>query len=418
MSQWWAETIQLCRAIVGQHDCVVAGDMNASVGTVLSNCVSTAGAEVEDAAGAHFHQLLQERVVWAPSTFPQHHSGQHWTYTQKRNGRNTRPDFVAIPQSWRTGAVSSLVLPQIHAGQAAPDHYAVVVTVKVALVSSDMQPSLSLPPRRRYDEDAIRLPANRDKVRQIIATMPEVAWHTSAHEHAELAVRHLQAQLEQAFPLQGQRKAKRHSFLTDATWQLHTYVARLRRACANCRRQLDQHVLAAAFRTWQSVRIAVAFADFCFTPWKAQTHRGHALYCWQLSRANAELRAACAGDRARHLADCAARANAGQDREAYQAVRRLLGQKRKKPFAPGVLPCLLRVDGAECETPDEVAARWKQHFGDLEAGTIAPPCRILAACQASSARDWPLPDSSPDCSPASLCLCFSSFVSWAKRELV
>ena len=391
VAQWWTETLQLCRDHVGQHECVIAGDMNASVGTVVSDNVSSFGEEVEDTAGTFLHQLLQEREAWLPSTYEQHHSGQHWTYTQKRNGRNTRPDFVAIPHRWRTGEVLSRVMPQIHAGQLAPDHCAVVVTTRAALACANAQPDMATAPRRRYDEHAISLPANREVVRQIIATMPDVDWHTSAHEHAAIAVRHLQEQLEQAFPLQGQRKAKKHSFLTDATWHLHAYVARLRRACANCRRQLDRHVLAAAFRTWRALHAAVAFADFCFTPWKTQAHRGHAYYCQQLYKATLELRAACNRDRARHLEDCAARANAGQDREAYQAVRRLLGHKRKRPFAPDVLPSLLQADGTECATPEEVSARWKQHFGDLEAGVVAPPGRIFGECRAPAARSWPLP---------------------------
>ena len=173
----------------------------------------------------------------------------------------------------------------------------------------------------------------------------------------------------------------------------HGKVARLRRSCAACRTHMSRHVVASAFLAWKHLRSCLTFADFCFSPWKRQAQQAHAVYCHELDTASVLLRKACAADRAEFLQACARQASAGQDRAAFQAVRRLLGHKRRKAFAPEVLPCLLKEDGAQCDSPSEVADRWRQHFGALEAGVSASPAQILEACGFSNSADWPTPPS-------------------------
>ena len=205
-------------------------------------------------AADHLHRLLQERGAWAPATFPQCHQGQSWTYEQKRNGKRIRPDLIAIPLSWRHGQVVSKVEVGIHAGQLAPDHYAVTLAVQATLQSPFARQSE--PPRscRRFDEEAIAKPENRDTVVRILSSIPVVGWNVPASEHACVVVEHLQACLEEHFPLRNQKQGRRHSFLTDATWALHAEVAKLRRACAACRTHTQRHLLASALLAWKAWR--------------------------------------------------------------------------------------------------------------------------------------------------------------------
>ena len=109
IEEWWCETLQLCCDIIGDGDCVIAGDCNASLGAITSHFVSDHHAEQEDHAGAFLHRLLQERDAWVPATHEHCHRGQGWTYVQKRNGKHIRPDFVAIPCGWKHGSVASEV---------------------------------------------------------------------------------------------------------------------------------------------------------------------------------------------------------------------------------------------------------------------------------------------------------------------
>ena len=394
VESWWQDTAALCRDIVKDRECVVAGDCNAAVGSITSDYIYDHASECEDLAGSHLHRLLQERGAWAPATFQQCHQGQSWTYAQKRNGRQIRPDLIAVPSSWWHGQVTSEVNVGIHAGQQAPDHFATTVAVTALLQPFLFHSEARSARCRRYDEEAIARPENREAVAAILSSLPDIGWSVPASEHASIIVEHLQTRLQAQFPLRNQHKGKRHSFLTDATWALHTNVARLRRACAACRARTDKHLVASAFLSWKAGRCALSFADLYFSPWKRQTQQAHAVYCRQLREETAQLRKACSQDRSQYLARCADQANAGLDSQAYAAVRRLLGQHRKKRFAPNVLPCLLKLDGAQCVSQEEVADdRWRQHFGSLEAGESALPSRILEACQDSRRGPWPAPPS-------------------------
>ena len=73
-------------------------------------------------------------------------------------------------------------------------------------------------------------------------------------------------------------------------------------------------------------------------------------------------------------------------------MRRLLGHHRKKPIALAVLPHLLDAEGVPCTTHEQIAARWRQHFGDLESGSDATPSDIVRACRRPPTHQWPLPE--------------------------
>ena len=390
IEQWWKETLQLCRSIVGGHDCIIAGDCNASVGSVTSEFISDSFAEQEDLARALLHDLVQDRGVWIPATFHQVHTGQAWTYEQKRNGRQIRPDMIAIPYDCGWGLVSSQVCTGIHAGQVAPDHYAAVVSVQVRVRPQRGRVDKPCGGRRRYDEAAMSTPEGQACLRDIIAALPEVAWGESADRHAQALVEHLQHELGKHFPLHKSRRGKRHTFLTDETWKLHGEVSRLRRTCAQCRYHTARHAVAAAFLAWKD---HMSFEVLCFIPWLGQMRKVHAQLCQRLEVKARSLRDACAADRVLFLQDCAKLAEKGQDRAAYEAVRKLLGHRRKKPFAPAVLPHLLLENGDPCTTPQQVEERWRRHFSNLEAGKDASLSEVVEAGAAPAAQQWPLPDS-------------------------
>ena len=158
----------------------------------------------------------------------------------------------------------------------------------------------------------------------------------SAHTHACQLIEHLQHGLQQAFPLEGRRAKRRHSFLSDATWDVHENVTRLRRACARCRLQESRHAPTAALAAWKGGVNGPPFAEHYYTPWLSKTLHAHAAFCRQLQLAGRALRSGCSNDRATYLSECARQVERGQGKEAALAVRRLLGHKRKKPFAPGV----------------------------------------------------------------------------------
>ena len=251
-----------------------------------------------------------------------------------RSETGHRPDMIGLPAAWWYGKIRSRVAPEVHAGQLPPDHLAVNATVKAILSGSR-------------------------------ATRP-------LFEHAELIVSYLQCRLQQHFPLQGPCARKRHSFLSEQTWSLHGTVSRLRGMCGQCKFHIGRHLLAAAFRAWKGKSGSDTFLLLFHTPWLRQTRTALARFLRQLDVMGAQLRSACAADRAAYLTVCASKVNRGLEQEGAQAVRRLLGHKRKRPFAPDVLPMLLDRQGVMCTSPDQIAASLKPELMPAPLASLRP----------------------------------------------
>ena len=132
---------------------------------------------------------------------------------------------------------------------------------------------------------------------------------------------------------------------------------------------------------WRAVDVAVAVRQAVLRQW-----------CLR-------LRKACRDDRAAHLSQLADRISTGPAGEVFQSLHALLGHRRKKPYCPEPLPALKLSDGTPCADGDAILARWRQHFGALEAGRQLSLSAFVeeAASAIQSSRpialSWPQPDS-------------------------
>ena len=116
---------------------------------------------------------------------------------------------------------------------------------------------------------------------------------------------------------------------------------------------------------------------------------------FHVARTCRELRRECRADRDRYVAELAQKVADSPCSEVFASLHRLLGHKRKKPFAPEPLPRLLTADGQVCPDVDAVNRRWRQHFGEMEGGRETDfdhlPAIILS--EPTSTSVWPAPAS-------------------------
>ena len=124
-----------------------------------------------------------------------------------------------------------------------------------------------------------------------------------------------------------------------------------------------------------------------------EANRAGAILSYGLRHLGDRLRKACRQDRINYLCQLADTVQQGGLNEAYPQLRRLLGHRRKRPFTPDTLPTLRKVNGELCASPEEVAARWREHFSELEGGHVVSPGDLLAsAARGDQLGSWPLPD--------------------------
>ena len=386
LDEWWAETARLC----GQHSrgssLILAGDFNASVGSLVSQHISDHALEQEDLAGTLVHDLARLHDLWLPSTFGESHWGDSWTYKHKHGDKTTRIDYVLIPLAWRAGVVNTWTDSSIHAGQSIVDHQAAVLDLRLPSVVSGCR---RVRQQRRPRLDERHDPANHHVVADVLRRMPDVPWHVSAHAHASLLVKFLQDELGACFPRR--RAGPCHAFLGEDALRLRQQLSSARHRYARLRAHVRSQLLWLAFDSWRKRDGGVSFCTGSRSRWSCRAHFAAALYGWHVGSLAAMLRKACASDKAKYLSGLAERVASGDSACAFASVRRLLGHKRKKPFAMDVLPTLKRLDGTLCDSPCSVASRWREHFSALEGGLDATADSLLHMALCSEQEDWPMP---------------------------
>ena len=122
LEEWWLETRNLARTNARNDPVVLAGDMNAALGSIQSTWVGSHGAEPEDVPGNALHSMLHEFGILLPATWEHTHCGPHHTYVQKRGGRMRRSDYIGVPLLWVESHSQSVLAPDINAGHGCPDH--------------------------------------------------------------------------------------------------------------------------------------------------------------------------------------------------------------------------------------------------------------------------------------------------------
>eukprot|EP00439_Symbiodinium_sp_Y106_P035818 s286_g4.t1 len=387
LADWWHEHADILRKCALSNTLVICGDCNACIGSVTSAAVGSHDPEAQDAAGECWHRVLDLCDLWCPCTFSECHSGQSWTFVQKRNHHPTRADYVAIPRDWRGGLVHSRVVPEIHSAQLTFDHCAVMVDLEV-FVTTRGPPSATR--SKRIDASALALPCNRDRIEQILSQAPVVDWHVSSHAHAARLTSYLQDTLGQEFGCR--QSLPRQPYITEGTWALHTQIAALRHASARLQNAVRLQRIWVAFNFWRTGQGSCP-SEAERSPWMSDASRSGACMAYALSVVAGQLRRAVKDDRHHYLCSLTDKVQAGSLDRVFPALRDLLCHRKKKKWTPQVLPALAKADGTMCKTPEALVDRWREHFSQLEAGKAMEPEELLDCAFVPPSQSWPLPSS-------------------------
>ena len=320
-----------------------------------------------------------------PFTFGHCHQGASETYVQKRNGRPCRVDFVCIPCSWATAAVCSELLPDVNAAHSSIDHTAVLVDCQVLLTLPGDAGQVKA---RKCHARVISDPINQEAARRALLTSPQVPWNVSAHAHAAIVTAHVQRSLHQ---LQHTPRTRPwHVCLQNSTWNLQQAVSKIRRDLHRLKTQIGLQLRAVCFLCWKAGQ---AVHDVLSqSAWFCRAMLADAWYKQTLDVQCRQLRHACRQDRVAYISGLAQTIATCPSPDVFQEVHRILQHKRKKSYQAEPLPMIRQLDGSVCEDSTSALARWRQHFGGLEAGSESTVTALATDAMSRSAQEWPLPD--------------------------
>ena len=164
---------------------MVLTDSNGHLGSACSNAVGTAGAESENKAGAAFHDFLISLGLCLPTTFAEIHQEEHLTW-KVGSPSGHRLDYIAVPEEWFTGELTSRVWYDFDHVHDVDDHQPVLLSCELARSASHMQARASVKaPRPQVDTD----PGQLQCFQYAIEALPKVNWHVDVDMHYSAFVR-------------------------------------------------------------------------------------------------------------------------------------------------------------------------------------------------------------------------------------
>ena len=394
LTAWWEATHHLIREHARNHPVVLAGDMNASVGSVSSPFVGEHGAEQEDVPGEALHAILLEFEILLPATWTTIHQGPNHTYVQKRGQRLCRPDFIGVPPSWVGPDSCSFLVPEINAGHACPDHIAAVFDARIPSV-----PLRSAQPLRgRSFKPCLITAANKGEVERALQSFRDPSWEVSVHAHAAALTHHVQMALGS---VNHKKRAQPHrSYLQPASWALQQRVAGIQRSLHRLQHCVHRHRLAWIFHLWRTGGTGDCAEAVA---WFQRANHATAAHLSALRSLGPRLKKACKRDRDAYISQLADQLACSPPSDTFHHLHSLLGHRRRKKFQVDPLPAIQEVDGTPCQDQHATLRRWRDHFGGMEGGQPAS-LHALASywdnCIRHRSHDqpWPHPPS-PDMLP-------------------
>lgn len=233
-------------------------DANARVGSEVSECISSFGAEVENVAGECFHSWLHQHSLCLPQTDADFHHGPHETWFH-HSEVGARLDYIAIDQALRAPGLRTWV-SDIDLTIQKQDHVALVLEVPIQCSVAIGRPSQS------------KVLSSDD-----VAEVPQIAWNTNVHTHANMLQQWMQRNQS---PGSLRHRRKRH--LQPATWDLIEQKRWHWKRCRQLRHTTRIAAMRVIFDAWRCGYLPES--QCCLKPWLRLCDHTLAFHQWQHQR--------------------------------------------------------------------------------------------------------------------------------------
>ena len=243
---WWHQLQHRLRPLHSQGELIFMGDVNGRLGEVCTTAIGGLRPDAETLSGTLFHEFLLQGNLWCPSTFSEHHWGRTSTWTSPQ-GQESRIDYIAVHEKWKSYCVSSSALDEVIARDFVHDHCAIQVTLEGTVYATETEKEKKYNPRRKVqgNDDICRL-------REALKEIPTISWTLDVHRHAELLHRHVKKRVQR--DLGDSKKFILKSFIKEDTWDLIRQKQQMRKNYFALGSSCNWTRLRACFNSWAGSR--------------------------------------------------------------------------------------------------------------------------------------------------------------------
>ncbi|CAE7326979.1 unnamed protein product [Symbiodinium sp. KB8] len=380
---FWTEQTRLISRRPPRADYLLLIDSNGHVGEVQTSAIHQAGAEPENPEGALFHDFLLELSAILPSTCPDVHSGQHWTWqTPGESAAQHRLDFICIPQTWESFHLKSWVWTTFEALQTRLDHLPVCLQMRFARTAPPKEYTSCV--RSICRPESQPTAHQRQQYRQALQQTPPIWWQVPIDHHCLLWT----TAITQAATLPQAPRAPRptQAYLSADTLTLVQKRQALRRYMRAEDIERQRRLMLISFAAWSFFLRGQAFpAGACAQAelWLQDVDVSLARALQLFDEHATAIRAAVKRDRIAYLSKIQQQVTLQDLRNPkalYAAVRKAFPQakpSRRRSFQP--LPSVALEDGSIAADRQQCTERWIRHFGEQESGTVVTADEYVAA---------------------------------------
>ena len=313
--------------------------------------------------------------MWAPSTFDSVRRGRDATWTHPK-GATARLDYILCGGDPGIYVADSYVDDQVQTSLTVRDHEMVIAVVHIWQSSFSWRVS----PKRGYDWELMNTSWGREKVCDIVNSLPDPPWEMDVHQHWEVLEQSLHSGLSEFFP--GKAKQRKLDLFAEST-----------RGLLKQRKELKKHL--DQLDEWDFA----SMQRLCLRAWKDE-----APFIWAVERArlddavytllrlmlvsgfrqvSKQLKAAIKNDKAHFIDQVVGEANGHRGADLYQSLKplRIGGKSRKMGIPP--LPGF-SADGVQPVDPERSTDLWTLHCANMEAGVLTSTSRLLESARRGS----------------------------------
>lgn len=359
---WWKELRDVVEQVTDRDKCFIMGDLNCSIGSITSDAIGTAGAELEDVGGECLRTLCNDFGMLVPSTSYIFHHGEHWTHCNAQGSRH-RLDYFLIPGDCGPAVKKSFIDDGIDVLNGDRDHRVLALEVGVTAQTNKNNVVLKKP---LYDRDAARK-AKPSSGSNMFKDLPSCPWELDVNCHWSLIRDHLQTNLARVFPLK--KRQERQLYFSQTTWNLVCYRKDLRQEHRQIQREKNLSILRQAFEVWRT-----GDADPCndnFMRLAAHTSNlQEALVFHMRRKVDADFRKAkkhewkqWVNHQLEYKISCMKNAKAS---EVYRILKPKKMVDRKKGRHHRPLPGLRDQEGCWRSSRADIALAWESQFAQIE----------------------------------------------------
>ena len=361
ITAWW-QAFRTLLSTYRNHDLILLGDFNAHIGAVETTGIGNYHWDSENLAGSLFREVVEDLQLLVPSTLSHFHTGSSITF-RSASGGNSRVDFIAVPVAWEAGIKQSYVDLDFDLLSGDYDHFLIALELEMNIVPAS---DVFRPRRPVYDRRAAV--DNPLLLRQMLTTIPHVAWGVGVDLHWEVIEKHCTRFVKKHFPLQ--KRHVRQTYFGETTWRLLTARKDVEIQIRDADRGIGRWWLFRFFGIWKGTINAETDVVNSSLP-LIHCHQERALLLWVRATLDAKFRKSRKDDLLLHRSTCTLdfrqQVGFGDSTSLFKALRPKRPVQRPRPLPALDLSSADSSAGARLQC----VRVWEAHFAQIEHSEVA-----------------------------------------------